>query len=93
MPWAKWNKADKTLFFALLIFLLALCVHLEHKENIFASGFLFCAEAALVGGIADWFAVTALFKKPRRLVSIVSISHSSSIKGPTVYQRPSSRLC
>lgn len=64
MPWAKWNKADKTLFFALLIFLLALCVHLEHKENIFASGFLFCAEAALVGGIADWFAVTALFKKP-----------------------------
>lgn len=27
-------------------------------------GFLFCAEAALVGGIADWFAVTALFRKP-----------------------------
>ena len=25
---------------------------------------LFCSEASLVGGIADWFAVTALFKKP-----------------------------
>ncbi len=25
---------------------------------------MFCAEAALVGGIADWFAVTALFRKP-----------------------------
>ena len=24
----------------------------------------FTAEAALIGGIADWFAVTALFKKP-----------------------------
>jgi len=26
--------------------------------------FSFCAEAALIGGVADWFAVTALFKKP-----------------------------
>ncbi|MBQ3451489.1 MAG: DUF445 family protein, partial [Selenomonadaceae bacterium] len=32
--------------------------------NVAAEGFLFVTEAALVGGIADWFAVTALFKKP-----------------------------
>lgn len=64
MPWTKWNKADKTLLVAFLVFLFALCVHLEHPANVFASGFLFCSEAALVGGIADWFAVTALFRKP-----------------------------
>ena len=54
------NKAD----LAFLVFLLALFVHLQLPHSVFASGFLFCAEAALVGGIADWFAVTALFRKP-----------------------------
>ena len=64
MIWHDWNKADKTLLFALAVFLLALCVHLQYAGNVVADGFLFCAEAALVGGIADWFAVTALFRKP-----------------------------
>ena len=49
---------------AAAIFCFALCLHLEYRDNLFAKGFLFCAEAALVGGIADWFAVTALFEKP-----------------------------
>ena len=57
-----WNKADRVLFLAFLVFLLALFVHLQLPHSVFASGFLFCAEAALVGGIADWFAVTALFR-------------------------------
>lgn len=61
---SNWNKADKTLFLALLVFFIALWVHLMQPSNVFADGFLFCAEAALVGGIADWFAVTALFRKP-----------------------------
>lgn len=47
-----------------VIFLFALCLHIEYPKSTFADGFLFCAEAALVGGIADWFAVTALFRKP-----------------------------
>ncbi len=64
MIWQNWNKADKTLLGAAVIFLFALCLHIEYPDNTFASGLLFCAEAALVGGIADWFAVTALFKKP-----------------------------
>ncbi len=64
MRWSSWNKADKTLLAAAVIFVFALCVHLEYRNNVFADGFLFCAEAALVGGIADWFAVTALFRKP-----------------------------
>jgi uncharacterized membrane-anchored protein YjiN (DUF445 family) len=64
MGWKSWNKADKTLFFAAVLFLLALCLRIVYRTSLLAQGFLFCSEAALVGGIADWFAVTALFKKP-----------------------------
>ncbi|TYZ24478.1 DUF445 domain-containing protein [Selenomonas ruminis] len=64
MRWADWNKADKTLLLALLIFFLALALHLTYPDKVLADAFLFCAEAALVGGIADWFAVTAIFRKP-----------------------------
>lgn len=60
----KMNKADKTLFTAAVLFLFFLCLHIEYPGNTFAEGLLFCAEAALVGGIADWFAVTAIFEKP-----------------------------
>ena len=64
MKWSKLNKADRTLLAAGAIFAFALCLNLEYRGNVFSRGFLFCAEAALVGGIADWFAVTALFRKP-----------------------------
>ena len=64
MMWKNWNKADKTLLAAAAIFCFALCLNIQYKDNVYAKGFLFCAEAALVGGIADWFAVTALFEKP-----------------------------
>ena len=64
MIWQNWNKADRTLLSAAVIFLFALCLQVQYPGNVFAAGFLFCAEAALVGGIADWFAVTALFEKP-----------------------------
>lgn len=58
------NKADKTLMLAATLFLFFLALNIEFKGNIFAEGLLFISEAALVGGIADWFAVTAIFKKP-----------------------------
>lgn len=64
MPWSNWNKADKTLLFAAVMFVFTLCLYLSFPGSIFARGALFCAEAALVGGAADWFAVTALFEKP-----------------------------
>ena len=64
MIWSGWNKADKTLLFAAAAFLLSLCLHLSYPDRVVADGFLFISEAALVGGIADWFAVTALFRKP-----------------------------
>lgn len=60
----KFNKADKVLCIAFVIFLIFLALKLYLEENIIIELGLFCAEAALVGGIADWFAVTALFKKP-----------------------------
>ena len=64
MPWSNWNKADKTLLFAAVTFVFTLCLYLSFPGSVFARGALFCAEAALVGGAADWFAVTALFEKP-----------------------------
>lgn len=59
-----WNKADKILLLVLILFLLTLVLHLQYKDNVLAEALLFASEAALVGGIADWFAVTALFQKP-----------------------------
>ena len=60
----KWNNADTTLLCAALCFLVAVGFKIIYPESILAEGFLFVTEAAMVGGIADWFAVTALFKKP-----------------------------
>ena len=61
---SNWNTADKTLLCSAFAFLAALGFYLLHPNNIIAEGILFVTEAALVGGVADWFAVTALFKKP-----------------------------
>ncbi|MBQ6132065.1 MAG: DUF445 domain-containing protein [Selenomonadaceae bacterium] len=60
----RWNTADTTLLCAALFFLMAVGFKIIFPGNVAAEGFLFVTEAALVGGIADWFAVTALFKKP-----------------------------
>lgn len=59
-----WNKADKILLLVLFIFVLALGLHLQYPGSLLTKALLFASEAALVGGIADWFAVTALFRKP-----------------------------
>ncbi len=58
------NKANITLAAVFTGFLLsAVLLHLHQKVFILRLVY-FVLEAALVGGIADWFAVTALFKKP-----------------------------
>lgn len=59
-----WNRADKTLFATLLIFAAMLGIRCVYPDSLTAQGLLFIAEAALVGGVADWFAVTALFRRP-----------------------------
>ena len=60
----RWNQADTTLLCAALCFLAAVGFRILYPESTFTEGILFVTEAAMVGGIADWFAVTALFKKP-----------------------------
>ncbi len=60
----RWNDADTTLVCAAACFLMAVGFKIVYPESLLAEGFLFVTEAAMVGGIADWFAVTALFKKP-----------------------------
>lgn len=60
----RWNKADTTLLCAALFFLTAVGFRILYSDSILTEGFLFVTEAAMVGGIADWFAVTALFKRP-----------------------------
>lgn len=56
--------ANRVLAFTALVFLLA--VVLKHiYGNCFGVKILYAiSEAALVGGIADWFAITALFDRP-----------------------------
>ena len=59
-----WNKADVALISSALFFLLALYLHLHLPSVIWTDALLMVSEAALVGGVADWFAVTALFRRP-----------------------------
>lgn len=59
-----WNKADAALISSALFFLLALYLHLHLPSEFWTDGLLMVSEAALVGGVADWFAVTALFRRP-----------------------------
>ena len=48
-----WNKADKLLAVVTALFIIALLLKLQYPENLYIKGFLFCTEAALVGGVAD----------------------------------------
>ncbi|WP_278335078.1 DUF445 family protein [Clostridium pasteurianum] len=58
------NKANITLLCVFLVFIVTLFLRYFYG-NIFIFNFLFIVmEASLVGGIADWFAITAIFSKP-----------------------------
>lgn len=59
----QFNRADRLLCVLLILFIIVLFLKVTQR-SLFMDGLFFCIEAALVGGIADWFAVTALFKKP-----------------------------
>jgi len=58
------NKANIILAVVFVLFVIATVLKLIYRNNYWAGMAAFTAEAALIGGIADWFAVTALFKKP-----------------------------
>ncbi len=56
--------ANGALAAAFGVFLLATWLGRRQPELLFFEWLRWAAEAALVGGIADWFAVNALFRKP-----------------------------
>ena len=57
-------KANRILAGVGVLFLVCLAVKLAYPQSVAARCLLFAAEAALIGGIADWFAVEALFRRP-----------------------------
>lgn len=59
-----WNKADAALLLSAVLFLCALFLHIRFADFLWVRALLAVSEAALVGGVADWFAVTAIFRKP-----------------------------
>lgn len=58
------KKADILLVLLLVLFTLVVLLRMNCSNNYYMKMLSFVFEAALVGGIADWFAITALFKKP-----------------------------
>ena len=58
----KWCSADTMLLIAAIIFALSLGLEIAYPENIIYEGLHFVADAAFV--IADYFAVTAIFRHP-----------------------------
>lgn len=56
--------ANLILITVVILWIMNLCYEIIHGQNFYTQGIKFILEAALVGGIADWFAVTALFRKP-----------------------------
>lgn len=58
------QKADLILTLVFATFVITSFLKTRIHWNIALEMFRFMLESALIGGIADWFAVTALFKKP-----------------------------
>lgn len=56
--------ANFSLLVAAILFVWTLYMSAKNPGNFFWEWFHFAADAALVGGIADWFAVTAIFEHP-----------------------------
>lgn len=58
------NLANRILAAVCALFVLAVILKIYHRESLAVDLLYTMVVAALVGGVADWFAVTALFKKP-----------------------------
>jgi uncharacterized membrane-anchored protein YjiN (DUF445 family) len=56
--------ADSLIIALILCFAVVMYIKVYIYDNYYMDMLTFVIEAALVGGIADWFAVTALYKKP-----------------------------
>lgn len=58
------NWANRILLLVFCLFILAAVLKYKNPGGPVVDFFFMVTEAALVGGIADWFAVTALFRQP-----------------------------
>ena len=58
------RRANTVLAAAAGLFVLALTLKYNYPASSMAAAFLTVTEASLAGGVADWFAVTALFRRP-----------------------------
>ena len=58
------RRANTVLAVAAGVFVLALILKVNYPDSRLAAALLIMAEAGLAGGVADWFAVTALFRRP-----------------------------
>ena len=58
------NMANKILALVFCLFLLAIWLRVTYRHIPAVEMFYTAMEGALVGGIADWFAITAIFTKP-----------------------------
>lgn len=58
------KKANIILIILILVFMLLAVLKHYYGEPFFIRMLIFIVEAAMVGSIADWFAVTALFERP-----------------------------
>lgn len=58
------QSANMWLLVVVILFIVSLYLSVKNPDNIWLEWFHFAADAALVGGIADWFAVTAIFEHP-----------------------------
>ncbi|GKX67538.1 DUF445 domain-containing protein [Inconstantimicrobium mannanitabidum] len=58
------RKANMALLVSAIFFCVCVVLRYFYKDMFIFKLMLFVSEASLVGGIADWFAVTALFTKP-----------------------------
>ena len=58
------NMANKVLAAVVLLFVGASVLKYFYSQSLAVQLLSFVTEAAIVGGVADWFAVTAIFRKP-----------------------------
>lgn len=58
------RKANRVLALVFALFAAAAAAKYRYPDTMAVKMLFIVAEAALVGGIADWFAVTALFRRP-----------------------------
>ena len=58
------NIANKILALVFSLFLLSIWFRYIYRDVLVVEMFYTIMEAAFVGGVADWFAITAIFKRP-----------------------------